>query len=130
METVIAVALAVAAVWAVLLVVFWLLRPKGVPVRDLLRIIPDTIRLIRGLITDRSAPLGVRIVLIGLLVWIISPVDLIPEFIPGLGPLDDVIVAVVAMRFVRRRIGSVELRRRWPGSDDGFTVLTRVIGST
>jgi hypothetical protein len=122
--------LAIVALWAMLLVVFWLLRPKGVPLRHLLRIIPDVIGLIRGLIADRSAPLRVRVVLVGLLVWIISPIDLIPEFIPGLGPLDDVIVAVVTMRYVRRRTGSAELRRRWPGSDDGFALLTRVIGST
>lgn len=130
MEVITGAMLAVVALWALLLVVFWLLRPKGVPVRDLLRIIPDTVRLIRGLIADRSAPLSVRVVLVGLLVWIISPIDLIPEFIPVFGPLDDVVVAIVAMRYVRRRLGTSELRRRWPGSDDGFALLTRVIGST
>ncbi|HUR16181.1 MAG TPA: YkvA family protein, partial [Candidatus Limnocylindrales bacterium] len=59
----------------------------------------------------------------------ISPIDLVPEFIPVLGPLDDVVVAVVAMRFVRRRIGTEALMARWPGSVDGFALLTRVIGS-
>ena len=47
-----------------------------------------------------------------------------------LGPLDDVVVAVVAMRYVRRRIGAADLERRWAGSADGFLLLTRVIGST
>ena len=46
-----------------------------------------------------------------------------------LGPLDDVVVAVVAMRYVRRRIGVADLERRWSGSSDGFLLLTRVIGS-
>ena len=63
-----------------------------------------------------------------LIAWIVSPVDLIPEFIPGLGPLDDVIVAVVAMRYVRRRIGFEGIRARWSGSDDGLRLLARVIG--
>ena len=130
MDVVIGVVLGIAALWVVLLALFWLLRPKGVPVRDLVRIIPDSVRLIRTLIADSKSPLGVRIVLIGLLVWIVSPIDLIPEFIPVLGPLDDVVVAVVAMRYVRRRLGTAELRRRWPGTDDGFALLTRVIGST
>ena len=79
--------------------------------------------------TDRSAPRGVRVALVILLVWLISPIDLIPEFIPVLGPLDDVVVAVVAMRYVRRRIGVDDLRRRWAGTDDGFALLLRVIGS-
>ena len=73
--------------------------------------------------------MDVRIVLVGLLLWILSPIDLIPEFIPGLGPLDDVIVAVVALRFTRRRLGVDALRERWTGTDDGFRLLLRVIGA-
>jgi uncharacterized membrane protein YkvA (DUF1232 family) len=130
LSVVIGIILGLAAVWAILLLLFWLLRPKDVPIRELLGIIPDTLRLIRGLIADRSTPLDVRVVLVGLLIWIVSPIDLIPEFIPGLGPLDDVIVAVVAMRYVRRRMGIQTLTQRWSGSDNGFVLLTRVIGST
>ena len=120
----------IVALWALLLVIFWLLWPKGVPIRELLGIIPYVLRLIRALLADRSAPLDVRIVLVGMLAWIVSPIDLIPEFIPVLGPLDDVVVAVVAMRYVRRRIGSGALLARWPGSINGFAVLSRVIGLT
>jgi uncharacterized membrane protein YkvA (DUF1232 family) len=119
-----------AALWALLLVLFYVLRPKGVPARELLRLIPDLLRLLRSVIVDRSAPLDVRLVLIGLLAWIVSPIDLIPEFIPVLGPLDDVVVAVIAMRYVRRRIGVEDLRMRWSGTDDGFALLLRAIGST
>jgi uncharacterized membrane protein YkvA (DUF1232 family) len=69
------------------------------------------------------------LVLIGLLAWIVSPIDLIPEFIPVLGPMDDVVVAIVAMRYVRRRVGTDELRQRWVGSEAGFAMLLRVIGT-
>ena len=88
-------------VWAVLLGLFWFLRPRDVSVRELLGTIPDVLRLIRSVIGDRSAPLDVRLVLIGLLAWIVSPIDLIPDFIPVLGPMDDIVVAIVAMRYVR-----------------------------
>jgi uncharacterized membrane protein YkvA (DUF1232 family) len=115
--------------WAVLLVIFWLLRPKGVPVREILRVVPDVVRLLRSIIGDRAAPLDVRLVIGGLILWIISPLDLIPEFIPGLGPLDDVIVAVVALRYIRRRLGIDDLRGRWLGSAEGFALVERVIGS-
>ncbi len=126
---VIGIAVGIVALWAVLLLLFWALRPKGVPVRDVLRVIPDVLRLIRTLIRDGTAPTDVRVVLVGLLTWIVSPIDLIPEFIPVLGPLDDVVVAIVAMRYVRRRLGSSELRRRWTGTEEGFELLSRVIGS-
>jgi uncharacterized membrane protein YkvA (DUF1232 family) len=122
------VGIAVVAVWLALLGLFWLLRPKGVTVRDIMAVIPDLLRLLRSRIGDRSVPADVRIVLVGLLTWIVSPIDLIPEFIPGLGPLDDVIVAIVALRYVRRRVGTDELRDRWTGSDEGFALLLRVIG--
>ena len=115
--------------WALLLALFWILRPKDVPLRELVRIVPDVIRLLRSIIGDRSAPLGVRAVLAFLLVWIVSPIDLIPEFIPMLGPLDDVIVAAVALRYTRRKLGVEDLRRRWVGTDDGFALLVRLIGS-
>ena len=112
-----------------LLAVFWLLRPSDVPVREVVRVIPDVLRLLRALVTDRAVPLDVRIVLVGLIAWILSPIDLIPEFIPGLGPLDDVIVAIVAMRYARRRIGIGGISARWTGSDDGLRLLVRVIGT-
>lgn len=115
--------------WALLLALFWILRPKDVPLRELVRIVPDVIRLLRSIIGDRSAPLGVRAVLVFLLVWIVSPIDLIPEFIPVLGPLDDVIVAAVALRYTRRKLRVEDLRRRWVGTDDGFALLVRLIGS-
>ena len=115
--------------WAALLVVFWLLRPRGVSARELVGTIPSVLRLMRSLIGDRSVPQDVRAVLFGLLVWILSPIDLIPEFIPVLGPLDDVVVAIVAMRYVRRRLGGEELRRRWTGTPEAFAIVARVIGA-
>ena len=117
------------ALWVAMLVLFWALRPRGVPARQIVGVIPDVLRLLRSLIADRSTPLDVRIVLVGLVAWIVSPIDLIPEFIPVLGPLDDVVVGIVAMRYVRRRVGIEDLRRRWTGTPDGFELLTRLVGS-
>ena len=117
------------ALWVVLLVVFWVLRPRDVSVKELIRVVPDVLRLLRSLIGDGAVPLDVRLVLIGLVAWILSPIDLIPEFIPVLGPLDDVVVAIVAMRYVRRRVGLDDLRARWVGTPDGLALLVRVIGT-
>jgi uncharacterized membrane protein YkvA (DUF1232 family) len=128
--TLVEIALGIIALWVAILAIFWVVRPKGVPVSSLVRLVPDVLRLLRSLIGDRSAPLDVRLVLVGLVAWIVSPIDLIPEFIPVLGPLDDIVVAVAALRYVRRRLGVAELRRRWTGTPEGFELLTRVIGSS
>jgi len=117
------------ALWAALLLVLWLLRPRDASLRDLIGLVPDVLRLLRALIGDRSVPLDVRLVLVGLIAWIVSPIDLIPEFIPVLGPLDDVVASVVVLRYVRRRVGLEELRTRWRGSPEGFAILARVLGS-
>lgn len=119
---------ALIALWIGCLVLFWALRPRGVPARVVLATVPDLLRLLRSLMADPAVPLDVRIVLVGLVAWIVSPIDLIPEFIPGLGPIDDIVVAVAALRFVRRRLGLPELRRRWRGSDEGFAVIARLLG--
>lgn len=117
------------ALWLALLALLWVLRPRGVAARELIRVVPDVVRLLRTTITDPTVPLDARLVLLALVAWILSPVDLIPEFVPVLGPLDDVVVAVAAMRYVRWRLGIDGIRRRWSGSEDGLVLLTRIIGA-
>ena len=115
------------AIWVTLLALLWLFRPRNVPVGDALRLVPDLLRLVRSLVTDREAPLGVRLALVFLLAWLVSPIDLVPEFVPVIGPLDDVVVAVLVLRYVRRRLGEDELRRRWPGTDAGYALLASIL---
>ena len=128
-RTIATVALGLVGVWVVLVALLWGFRPRDARLGDVLRIIPDVLRLVRNLIGDRGVPLGARVALVILLIWLISPVDLIPEFIPVLGPLDDVVVAVLVLRYVRGKVGAEELRRRWAGTPEGFTLLGRIIGS-
>jgi uncharacterized membrane protein YkvA (DUF1232 family) len=126
---VVAIGVGLVAAWALFILVLWLVRPRGVGLGELVRLVPDVLRLVRDLLADGTTPLPVRLALAGLLAWLISPIDLIPEFIPVLGPLDDVVVAVLVLRYVRRRLGADELRRRWRGTPDGFALLTGVLGS-
>jgi uncharacterized membrane protein YkvA (DUF1232 family) len=128
LDILLAVVAAVAALWIACLALFWLARPKGVPARAVVAALPDLLRLLRSLVADPSTPLDVRVVLVLMVAWIVSPIDLIPEFIPVLGPIDDVVVATAALRYVRRRVGVPALRARWAGSDEGFAVVARVMG--
>ena len=63
-----------------------------------------------------------------MLAYLISPIDLIPDFIPVLGQSDDVVVAALVLRWSGRRIGVDRLRAHWSGSDEGFDVLRRMLG--
>jgi uncharacterized membrane protein YkvA (DUF1232 family) len=124
-----AILVGLVAAWALLVLVLWAFRPRDVGLGELVRLVPDVLRLVRDLLADDTTPLPVRLALGGLLVWLISPIDLIPEFIPVLGPLDDVVVAVLVLRYARRRLGAEELRRRWRGTAEGFALLSGVVGS-
>jgi len=122
-----AVILALVAAWLLLILVLWLIRPRDVGLVELARVVPDVLRLARDLLFDRTTPGRVRVALVVLAAWLVSPIDLIPEFIPVLGPIDDVIVAVLVLRYVRRRLGAEALRERWRGTAEGWTLVERLL---
>lgn len=127
---IVGIAAGVLATWVALVLILWLFRPRNVPLRDLVAVVPDLLRLIRDLLGDGQTPIRVRLALTFLLAWIVNPIDLIPEFIPVIGPLDDVVVAVIILRYVRRQLGLEEMRRRWHGTDAGFTLLAAILGTS
>jgi len=86
------------------------------------------LRLIRRLAADPDLPRGVRIRLGALLVYLASPIDLIPDFVPVLGYADDAIIVTAVLRSVARRAGVSAVRAHWPGTDDGFAALARLTG--
>lgn len=124
----IALAAGLLAVWVLLVVALVVVRPKGDLLREAVRILPDLIRLLKNLATDKAQPRGVRIRLALLMVYLAFPIDLIPDFIPVLGYADDAIIVVAVLRSVVRRVGLEPLRAHWPGTDHGFAALTKAAG--
>jgi uncharacterized membrane protein YkvA (DUF1232 family) len=114
--------------WLALVVALVLARPRGALLTEALRLLPDVLRLIRRLAADPDLPLGVRIRLGALLVYLALPIDLIPDFIPVLGYADDAIIVTAVLRSVARRAGVSAVRAHWPGTDDGFAALARLTG--
>ena len=127
-RVIIGVAGAFAVAWLGLVLMLARSRPQGALLAESLRLIPDTLRLLRRLATDKSLPRGIRVWLWLLFAYLASPIDLIPDFIPVLGYADDAIIVCAVLRAVVRRAGPEVVRRHWPGTEDGLAALWRVAG--
>lgn len=123
----IGIASAFAVIWVLLAVAFWLLRPKA-KLQDLVRLLPDVLRLLKRLAADSELPRRIRIALVALIAFVVSPIDLIPDAIPVIGFADDVVIVGLVLRWVSRVAGPDALARHWPGSPDGLATLCWLCG--
>jgi uncharacterized membrane protein YkvA (DUF1232 family) len=83
--------------------------------RELATLLPNLVVLFRGLLRDPRVSRGSKALVWFAIVWVVSPIDLIPEFIPIAGPLDDAIVAALVLRHVLRRSGADVVAEHWRG---------------
>ena len=117
----------VAAIWLLVLAALFLAGRKVAATR-LLTLVPNLVTLFRGLLGDHRVPVATKLLLGGALVWIVSPIDLVPEFVPVLGPFDDAIVGALVLRHVVRRAGPDVVAAHWRGDARTLAVLLRVAG--
>ena len=118
---------ALIGIWLLLVALIWLHRPSRDLAIPALRALPDIVRLARRLLADPRTPLRHRIALVVLIVWIVSPIDLLPEFLPGIGPLDDIVAAAVILGWIGRGTGRARLEELWPGDAAGFRLVARML---
>ncbi len=97
--------------------------------RELLGLIPNLLLLFKDLVRDERVPRGAKVWLGVAAVWLASPIDLIPEFIPVLGPLDDAIVAAAVLRHLVRRAGSDVVYEHWRGDPATIGRVLRLFGA-
>ncbi|MGW2229455.1 YkvA family protein [Streptomyces formicae] len=129
-DLLIGIGVGLVAAWLVLLIALLLIRPKGALLGEAVRLLPDLLRLLKRLAGDKTLPRGVRVRLALLMVYLASPIDLIPDFLPVIGYADDAIIVAFVLRSVVRRAGIEAVRAHWPGTDDGFAALSRLTGLT
>ncbi|GFG49280.1 hypothetical protein CQY20_13785 [Mycolicibacterium agri] len=124
LQSVLIAAAVLVCLWLALIVLARSL-PPGLA-RDLAAFLPDCVTTVRRLRKDPRVPRRVKIAVVCAGVWLLSPVDLIPEFLPVIGPLDDIIVVALLLRYAAKRIPHDVLADAWPGSPE---MLRRLAGS-
>ena len=128
-QTVVVVLGGLVLVWVALVAaLYWAGRRQDDPasLKEMLRLVPDVLRMCRGLATDPDVPRGVR-VRMGLLVgYLLMPIDLVPDFVPVLGYADDAIIVALVLRSATRSAGTDALAKHWPGTPEGLIALKRL----
>jgi uncharacterized membrane protein YkvA (DUF1232 family) len=109
---------------AALLIGFWALSclvmvvfahrlPPGL-LREVAEFLPAAVTAARRLRRHPDVPRRAKIALLVAILWVLSPIDLIPEFLPVIGPLDDVVAVVLLLRYAGRSIPRSTLLAAWP----------------
>jgi uncharacterized membrane protein YkvA (DUF1232 family) len=110
--------------WGILIMLAKRLPPGAA--RDLARFLPDCLTTARRLRKDPRVPRSARLAIGLAAVWLLSPIDLIPDFLPVIGPLDDIVVIALALRFAGRRVPRQVLLDAWPGEP---RLIERLLGT-
>jgi uncharacterized membrane protein YkvA (DUF1232 family) len=108
-----------------LLVVLAARLPPGL-LKDLAGFLPACVTLARRLRADPRVPWQAKAAVVVAGLWVLSPVDLLPEFLPVIAPLDDVVVVALALRYAARRVPREVLLEAWPGQP---RLLERLLGA-
>jgi uncharacterized membrane protein YkvA (DUF1232 family) len=114
----------VVAVWAAFVV--WLVAAgRREDARALATFIPDCIVLVTRLARDPRVPRRRKLLLLGLAGYLALPFDLVPDFIPVAGQLDDAIIVALVLRHVVRAGGEPLIRELWPGPERSLALILR-----
>ena len=126
-KTLLIVAGASFALWAVSCAVMVLAAHRLPPglLRDVAEFLPACVTAARRLRADGAVPRRAKIALLVAVLWVLSPIDLLPEFLPVIGPLDDVVAVVLLLRYAARSIPRDRLLEAWPADP---RLLERVLG--
>jgi uncharacterized membrane protein YkvA (DUF1232 family) len=114
----------VGASWVVLIALAATL-PAG-STKELAAFLPNAVTLVRCLRRDDAVPRRAKIALGFAALWVLSPIDLVPEFLPIVGPLDDAVVVALCLRYAARAVPRDVLLSAWPGQP---ATIERLLGT-
>ena len=95
--------------------------------QEAVRLVPDALRLVRRLATDRSISRVTRLPVWLLLGYLLSPIDIVPDFIPVIGYADDVILVALVLRGLARRAGADKIDEHWPGTPQSLAAFRALL---
>jgi uncharacterized membrane protein YkvA (DUF1232 family) len=98
--------------------------PDGL-LKQAIEFLPACVTTARRLRRHPDVPRRAKVALLVAIVWVISPIDLLPEFLPVIGPLDDVVAVILLLRYAARSIPRPVLLEAWPTDP---ALLERVLG--
>jgi uncharacterized membrane protein YkvA (DUF1232 family) len=104
------------------------LAGRGADARALAGFIPDCIVLFRRLLADSRMPRRYRALIVALLGYLALPFDVVPDFIPVAGQLDDAVVVAVTLRAILRGAGVEMIEEHWPGPRSSLSLILRLAG--
>jgi uncharacterized membrane protein YkvA (DUF1232 family) len=119
---------ALVVAWLLLVLLLWRSGRARPDLAGAARLLPDLLRLVTRLARDASLPRRVRVHLWLLLAYLASPVDLVPDIVPVVGLLDDVVAVLLVLGVVIRAAGTEAVRRHWPGDETGLVAVLRLAG--
>jgi uncharacterized membrane protein YkvA (DUF1232 family) len=96
--------------------------------RALAGFIPDCVVLVGRLARDRRISRPRRALLFAVLGYLLLPIDLVPDFLPVAGQLDDAVLLALAMRVLARGANSEMIREAWPGPEASLNVVLSAAG--
>ena len=107
-------------VWVVLCVAMTVLARRLRPglVREVTEFLPACVTTARRLRGAPGVPPRAKVALLVAVIWVLSPIDLLPEFLPVIGPFDDVVAVVLLLRYTARTIPRDQLLAAWQPSPD------------
>jgi uncharacterized membrane protein YkvA (DUF1232 family) len=127
-ESFLAAAAAVLALYAAV-VVGLVIAGRHADAAAVARFVPDCLVLVRRLLGDTRVPRRSRLALGALLVYLVSPIDLVPDFVPVAGQLDDALLVVLVFRSLVRSAGPELVREHWPGQPESLAAVLRAVQS-
>jgi uncharacterized membrane protein YkvA (DUF1232 family) len=99
---------------------------RGEALRDIAKLVPSLARLLGRLARDPALPLRVRARIFVAIAYNVQPINLIPDFVPVVGLVDNVVVILWALRGTIRAGGREAIARNWPGTPEGLETVFRL----
>ena len=95
--------------------------------KEYLFLAPRLVKLVWKLMRDPRVPSRAKASLFLLGAYLASPVDLIPDFIPGIGQVDDLVIAAFALDQILNRVPDGVVREHWEGDEDVLQIVREIL---